>query len=428
MSYINEVEANEINLKPFKPKKELHPDFFDKDGALNSQIRMRLLDISDDFIDTLEVKWVKPLDIVLTGSIANYNWSKYSDVDIHIIYKFDEVYSKPDFVKDYFDSKKEQWNQSHTELTIKGFPVEFSVEDKASPAQATGVYSLEKNKWVKEPQNLNDSNLNKEYIKGFCAKQMTKLDNLFDEMDSEKDLKKLETLSNKIEAIYRKLKNTRKEGLATKEKEMSTGNIIWKVIKHAGYIKKIWEYINITYDKTNTIKEHKSVYLSESQYKEIETMMNRPTAYLMVGIPGSGKSTWVKQNLPGDVEIISRDILRAKLGYTKDADDKAVLDRKAEETVTKCQQELIRKCGLEGRDIVIDDMNTGKYRKGMIQTLRDNGFRVVGVKMNTSLETCIARRKGQISPEVMRNINKKVIALSPEEVDMLVDVEDNSDK
>lgn len=64
----------------------------------------------------------------------------------------------------------------------------------------------------------------------------------------------------------------------------------------------------------------------------------------------------------------------------------------------------------------------------MIQTLRDNGFRVVGVKMNTPLETCIERRKGQISPEIMHNISKKVIALSPEEVDMLVDVEDNTGK
>ena len=208
---------------------------------------------------------------------------------------------------------------------------------------------------------------------------------------------------------------------------MSTGNIIWKVVKHAGYIKKIWDYISKTYDKNNTINEHKTVYINEEQMKEIEEI-NKPTAYLMVGIPGSGKSTWVKQNLPGDVEIISRDILRAKLGYTKDADDKAVLDKKAEDTVTKCQRDLIRKCGQEGRDIVIDDMNTGKYRKSMIQTLRDNGFRVVGVKMNTPLETCIERRKGQISPEIMRNISNKVIALSPEEVDMLVDVEDNTGK
>lgn len=268
MENINEVEANEIDIKPFKVKDKLNPEFFNNEGQLNSQIRMRLLDIADDFVKTLEIKWVKPLDIVLTGSIANYNWSKFSDVDIHVIYKFSEVYEKTDFVKDYFNSKKELWNKTHDELTIKDFPVELSVEDSDDPAKSTGVYSLEKNKWVKEPENMNDSKLNKEYIKDFCAKQMTKLDDLFEEMDAEKDRKKLETLSNKVEAIYTKLKNMRAEGLASKEKEMSTGNIIWKIVKHMGYISKLWDYINKVYDRRNTIDE-KVVRISESQAKMI---------------------------------------------------------------------------------------------------------------------------------------------------------------
>ena len=29
-------------------------------------------------------------DILLTGSLANYGWSKYSDVDLHIVIDFDE--------------------------------------------------------------------------------------------------------------------------------------------------------------------------------------------------------------------------------------------------------------------------------------------------------------------------------------------------
>lgn len=277
MKNINEVEANEIDIKPFKVKDKLNPEFFNDEGQLNSQIRMRLLDIADDFVKTLEIKWIKPLDIVLTGSIANYNWSKFSDVDIHVIYKFSEVYEKTDFVKDYFNSKKELWNKTHDELTIKDFPVELSVEDSDNPAQSTGVYSLEKNKWVKEPENMNDSELNKEYIKDFCAKQMTKLDDLFDEMDSEKDRKKLETLSNKVEAIYTKLKNMRAEGLATKEKEMSTGNIIWKIVKHMGYIEKLWKYINKVYDRRNTIDEKnggKVIRLSEKQVNLIKESGN----------------------------------------------------------------------------------------------------------------------------------------------------------
>lgn len=269
MGKINEIEASAIDMKPFKVKDKLNPEFFNGDGELNSQIRMKLLDIADDFIKELEVKWVKPTDIVLTGSIANYNWSKYSDVDIHIIYDYNEVYKKPDFVKDYFNSKKELWNKTHDELTIKDFPVEISVENTSEPAQSTGVYSLERNKWVKEPKNLNDSKLNKEYIKSFCAKQMTKLDSLFDEMDKEKDNTKLKKLSDKIKGIYTKLKDMRAEGLGSKEKEMSAGNIIWKVVKHMGYIEKVWDYINNVYDRSNTIDEvtGRIVRITEKQAK-----------------------------------------------------------------------------------------------------------------------------------------------------------------
>ncbi|MBQ3944598.1 MAG: hypothetical protein II670_03190, partial [Alphaproteobacteria bacterium] len=54
MKNINEVEANEIDIKPFKVKDNLNPEFFNDEGQLNSQIRMRLLDIADDFVEDVE--------------------------------------------------------------------------------------------------------------------------------------------------------------------------------------------------------------------------------------------------------------------------------------------------------------------------------------------------------------------------------------
>lgn len=36
--------------------------------------------------------------------------------------------------------------------------------------------------------------------------------------------------------------------------------------------------------------------------------------YIMCGIPGSGKSTWISNNLDENIKIISRDIIRYKLG------------------------------------------------------------------------------------------------------------------
>ena len=142
----------------------------------------------------------------------------------------------------------------------------------------------------------------------------------------------------------------------------------------------------------------------------------------MVGLPGSGKSTWIKNSLPANIPVISRDIIRHRLGFTKSVDQKAVLSKDKEDTVTEYEMGMIHNYLAQGNDIVIDDINTGKYRKGMIQFLRDNGAEVIGVRMNTSLDTCIKRRDGQISPEVMQNINKKMIPLDDSEVDNVLDV------
>lgn len=142
----------------------------------------------------------------------------------------------------------------------------------------------------------------------------------------------------------------------------------------------------------------------------------------MVGLPGSGKSTWIKNNLSPDIEIISRDIIRNRMGFTKSVDEKAVLSKGKENAVTEFEMNLIQSYLSMGKDIVIDDINTGKYRKGMIQFLRDNGAEVIGVRMKTRLETCIHRREGQITEDVMRNINKRMIPLADDEVDMVIEV------
>jgi len=151
-------------------------------------------------------------------------------------------------------------------------------------------------------------------------------------------------------------------------------------------------------------------------------MENKPKAYLMVGLPGSGKSTWIINNLTNDIPVISRDIIRYKLGFTKGADHKAVLSKDKEEMVTSYEETMIHNYLGMGKDIVIDDINTGKYRKNMIKFLRDNGAEVIGVRMNTSLDTCIKRRDGQISADVMHNINKRMIPLVENEVDSVIDV------
>lgn len=249
---LNEVEASDISLKSFEIQDELNPKFW-INNKLNSRIRLKLLDLADEFIDTLAVDWVKPEDIVLTGSIANYNWSKYSDVDVHILIDYKKVWKKTEFVQDYFDSKKELWTQEHGELRIYGFPVEMYVEDTNADNPSSGVYSLNENKWIKEPNDFQDAELNENYIKRISAKIMTAIDNIEDKIKEEKDNHKLETSSEKLKKLFDKLHKQRQESL-DKHGEMGTYNIIWKVLRRSGYLDKIWDIINNVYNKVNSIK------------------------------------------------------------------------------------------------------------------------------------------------------------------------------
>ena len=249
---LNEVEASDISLKSFKIQDKLNPKFW-INNKINSRVRLKLLDLADEFIESLAVDWVKPKDIVITGSIANYNWSKYSDVDVHILIDFKEVWKKTEFVQDYFDSKKALWAQEHEQLKIYGFPVEMYVEDTNGDNPSSGIYSLNKNKWIVEPNDFQDAQLNEPFIKDKAAKIMTEIDNIDDKIKKETDNHKLEVLSTKLKKLFDKLHKQRQESL-DKNGEMGTYNIIWKVLRRSGHLDKIWEIINTVYNKVNSIK------------------------------------------------------------------------------------------------------------------------------------------------------------------------------
>lgn len=244
--YLEEVEPDEINLDSFRVKNELQPDIW-INGKINSEVRKHLLEIAHDFYDSLEIKWSRPIDVLITGSLANYNWSEYSDIDLHLVLNFSEVYDDTELLEDYFKAKKDLWNNDHENLTIYGFPVEVYMEDTADPPKSAGKFSLLKNEWIEKPKDLSDAKLNEDFIKSEAAKIMTKIDDLG---ESEEDPK---SIYNKCDRLFEYMKDIRKKGLETEAAEMSSGNIIWKVIRREGYIDKLVDIMIEAYDKINTI-------------------------------------------------------------------------------------------------------------------------------------------------------------------------------
>lgn len=247
------IDGN-VDLSSFKPKKELNPRVW-PNGRINSKIRLRLLDIADDFIETLEVPWAKPKDIILTGSLANYNWSKYSDFDLHVVYDYSEVDEKTEFVREYFTAKKNIWNDRHEDLKIYGYPVELYAQDEHENHAASGVYSLEKDKWLikPEPNKIKAIKLNKYLIKEKVLKIANKIDALVAEYEENKDDEyKVSQIAIKAKKLFDRIKAIRKEALKNGD-EMSSGNIAFKCLRRGMYIQKLADLKLKTYDNINSI-------------------------------------------------------------------------------------------------------------------------------------------------------------------------------
>ena len=154
-------------------------------------------------------------------------------------------------------------------MKVFGFPVELYVEDSKNPSKAGGVYSLNKNEWIKKPEIMDDENVDYKKIEAKANEIMKNVDELTDSLKKEKNLVKSDKLSTKLKTVFDKLKNERKKALDTKERELSPWNLVWKILRAEGYLEKIMHFVNSNYDKQNSLKEKKIVSLKETQFETI---------------------------------------------------------------------------------------------------------------------------------------------------------------
>ena len=252
------VNPEDVDLSSFSIKKNLNPKFW-KNGVLDSRIRMKLLDIADDFIEFLGVDWAKPEDITITGSLANFNWDEnYSDIDLHIIMDYSDVDERKEFVSNYFYSQKKLWNEEHSDITIMGYPVEVFVQDVNERHDSSGIYSLEKNKWLIEPERekLVSSKVNKAFIKDKVSEYMNKIDKLEYLLNKSKDNEyRLRRVMEKSDKLFDKIKVERKLGFERSGgKEINNYNIVFKSLRRNGYIEKLVNVKSMAYDKLNSLQ------------------------------------------------------------------------------------------------------------------------------------------------------------------------------
>jgi hypothetical protein len=249
----NDISApaleEEVEPESFEMNPTLQPDVFQENSML-PEVRERLVEIAKDFIDGLEVA-VTIQDIRLTGSLANYNWSKYSDVDLHIIVDFSKIDEDTQLVKAFFDASRARWNDTH-DILLHGFEVEIYIENIEEGHQSSGIYSVLHNKWIIEPAPQDvDIDFATARKKSDDIETRT---NLIDHMIS---AGKYESSLRSIKKVKEKIRRMRRAGLSSAQKEFSAENIAFKILRRNGTLARLSQMNHDTYDKTMSMLDEK---------------------------------------------------------------------------------------------------------------------------------------------------------------------------
>ena len=234
-------------LMAFDVQPSLQQKIWNREDSVRPGVKAALLDIVEEFLEGLDLD-LDTKDIIITGSIANYNWSRYSDIDIHILVDFEEVNDNTEMVKKFFDSVRSNWNKLHN-IKVKGHEVEIYVQEEKEPHVSTGVYSLMNDRWLVKPKKVQpaiDRHTATKKMKAL-AREIDKLNNIFDNGQSEQAFEMAERLKNKI-------KRMRQSGL-DRSGIYSPENLAFKMLRRSGDIEQLFSIYTQAYDKIYSLDQ-----------------------------------------------------------------------------------------------------------------------------------------------------------------------------
>ena len=219
---------------------------------LRPEVRDQLIKIAEDFLQELGVHDLDVKDITISGSNAAYSYTKYSDLDLHILVDMgnlpvDEVY------KELFNAKKTIYNESH-DIKIHNIPVELYVQDSREPVVSLGEYSVMNDEWIKIP-----------------TKRRSDFDQTAAKIKYEKLLSLIEIALksrkySKVKHIIDTVKRYRQAGL-DKGGEFGPENLAYKMLRSQGYITKLYDLRD---------KLHSEILTVETMYQNIDEGFDQP--------------------------------------------------------------------------------------------------------------------------------------------------------
>lgn len=234
-------------IKSFFGKNELNPKIWNKDLSLNSDVREKLLEISHEFIDFIGVPLVVE-DIIFTGSLANYNWSEFSDIDLHVVCDFEQFDKETlPLYEELFRVKKTIFNNNH-DIRMFGYEVELYVQNASEAHFSSGVYSVMFDEWEVKPEKENPK-IDTELLKSKILNWKSQIDTVVENAS----LKEIDEARDYIKKFKEKLKKYRSSGLK-EGGEYSYENLVFKYLRRSNYLEKLFDLENNLIDKELSLK------------------------------------------------------------------------------------------------------------------------------------------------------------------------------
>ena len=245
------MASTEKIINSFYLQETFNPDLWDnpedpKKVKLKPEIRERLLKVANLFIEYLDTDLFIQ-DIIFVGSLVGYNWSEFSDFDIHVLIDLNESENKK-LTEELFRLKKTVFNAAH-DIRIKGYETELFVQDSNEENSIQGIYSILNNEWLKKPE--------KENFKVDKKKLISKSNQWMDIIDGVLENAEDEDIDDAVKLVkkYReKLRKYRTCGLQ-KEGEYSYENLVFKFLRRNGYISKLENFKNEFVDKKLSLEQ-----------------------------------------------------------------------------------------------------------------------------------------------------------------------------
>jgi len=190
------IEAEEVD-EDIEKHEELNPKLFDGE-KLKPEVRDHFMRIVDEFKSMLDEDGIELniKDIIITGSNASYNYTKDSDIDLHIVADTSDLDDSDGKYSALYNAYKTIWNSKY-EITTYDIPTGIYVETDDTARVSNGCYSVLNDEWVKKPELETIPDLNQDEFDKAFAEWENRYDEIINSVNGSDQTELTEALNRK---------------------------------------------------------------------------------------------------------------------------------------------------------------------------------------------------------------------------------------